>query len=188
MTKKQNRNTKSNNYIIGGLILIGGIYAFSRLKKNNNDEVLTDLDGKDGTFTSQWIESGVTPTPGFITLQIKSSATKFSNIYTLSPNGPNNTWGTLIVNGVELTIAEGDITAAEIIVGPEKSRSLTIQFKDNIGPPGVALNLPTLTYTLTYTGGGISSGFTTSGSSLNFGGQKYLINGTGKLDWHLLDG
>ena len=178
---KQNKKNESNNYIMGGLILIGGLFIFSR--KNKDNSYLTNLNGKTWTFSSKWLESGDNNTPGSINLKIKSSASKFSNIYTLSPNGPNDTWGTFVINGANLIIAKNDIKTAEIIVGPDGWKSVSIQFKDSIA--GAPITLPTLTYTLKEISKGISSGFITNAGNLtvtqNGAQKKYLINGNGEL-------
>jgi len=196
MTQKNNENTKfllvddsSSNYL--PLMIVGAGLAYTFYHKYTKH---CSLDGKTAIFSSQWIESIDPNVPGKINLDVKINKTAEKNIFTLSPNGLDETWGTFNFQGQEqgIIIGKDGINTAEIVRAPNGNLSATflfntVSFVAHPSIPPVTINLPTLTYTLYPNKFNKNNfdGFTTSGSDLTlpppFPPIKYLIAGKGQL-------
>ena len=119
MTQKNNENTKfllvddsSSNYL--PLMIVGAGLAYTFYHKYTKH---CSLDGKTAIFSSQWIESIDPNVPGKINLDVKINKTAEKNIFTLSPNGLDETWGTFNFQGQEqgIIIGKDGINTAEIV-------------------------------------------------------------------------
>jgi hypothetical protein len=202
MTKQNNENTKLASIENGWtseqslnnlplMIACAGLIGYTFYHKYTKH---CSLDGKTAIFSSQWIESTDPNVPGKINLDVKINKTAEKNIFTLSPNGLDETWGTFNFQGQEIIIGKDGINTAEIVRAPNGNLSVTFLFNTvsfvipplpPLPPLPVTLNLPTLTYTLypSKFNKNNFAGFTTSGSDLTlpFPPIKYLIAGKGQL-------
>ena len=170
--KKNTQEKNSNNYIIGGIILVGCLISY--YKRNKGIISLTDLDDKTGTFQSEWIEND--NIPGSMSLNIRINKSEISGIYTLSGNLQNGSWGRFIINGQIIELEKSDIKAAEIIIGEEGWISLALQFD----------TIPPFTYVLKYTDNNIFLGTASDFVILSLPNEdgspkKFKFNGLGKL-------